>query len=264
MQLYREWTEHPYSRKGLMLPVAEIKKYLKWKQSGYTSLYMFGGDAADALRNSGSSKGMGAFKTYARDLVIDCDKGDDGLREILTRLDAKQYEYSIWRSGGKGYHIYLPMDEEMYAKFTPYSQKRWVVDEKLDTWADMSLYRADRLLSAPGRIHAKTGKRKEFIEFSPGRKITVKYREPETLPFTDIGDVSDKGLLAMAALKYADITDQPQEGYRFQCLWSCAQMFRDAGISRDCTEELMVKVNSLWENGHDESEVMRALQEAYK
>lgn len=264
MTWYAEWSEEPNKRRGLMLPLDEIKKHINLGMSGYTSLYWFDSHAANVIRSQGKSRGMGLFDVYARDLVIDCDKGDEGLGVILKRLHEEGYGYKLWRSGGKGYHIYLKMGEPMSGRFVPYSQKCWVLELGVGQWADMGLYHASRLLSAPGRVHAKTGNKKTFLREVKGKPITVEYREKQSLEFTDLKIESTGTLLGMAALAYAELVDQPDEGYRYTRLWSCGRMFRDAGVSREAVSNLLHVINSTWDNGHDTGEVERAVEEAFK
>ena len=108
---YREWALMPDRRRGCMLPVSIVDKFSAAPDAGYASVYEF--DEADALdiRDSGSSAGLARFDVTAATLTLDLDKGTGQLNRTKDALRALGLGYSVYDSGGKGYHVVVTTQE---------------------------------------------------------------------------------------------------------------------------------------------------------
>ena len=109
---YFEWAQRPSHRKGLMVPEQGLATLYKTYNPGYRSVYLFDADAANAIKLNGHSRGLTGFSVTARGLYLDIDTKDPkALSQVEGALRDGRYTYSIWDSGGKGYHFYIPHEE---------------------------------------------------------------------------------------------------------------------------------------------------------
>lgn len=262
MTWYLEWAATPDARSGRLLPILQIEKLVKAGLSGYTSVYQFTHTAAEAIGASGRSKGFKNFSPSSTTLIMDCDIGQEGALEVEARLQALGLEYTQYFSGSKGYHFYIPMTERLTGMYTPYSQKTWVVGNGFKGLVDLSLYRASSLLSAPGRIHPKTGKKKTFIKHVPGSPVCIPYVEPEQLmPEADFGDNPDAFIMAMTRLW--GLCEQPEIGQRHLSIWGTSKICKEAGLDYDTCLGMMLFLNRNWKDSKLEDEVVAAVEQAY-
>jgi hypothetical protein len=263
MKLYREWCKRPDSRKGCMLPESQINLLLKSADPGYASVYAFDEDAAKSLIESKSSAGMSRFPVYTRSLIMDLDNGPEQLALAEAKLADLGLGYEVWFSGSKGYHIYIEQDALCSGRNVPYSQRLWV--EGIQVGADLSLYQHGRILSLPGRIHAKTGKRKEKVKDVSGSLLTLELKDPPQGVSFDFKPSGGMGELEAGLWKAIQaLASEPAPGNRHTRLWSTALHFADAGVSYEATLELMHKVNEQWQAQKTIAEVEAAVSQAFK
>jgi hypothetical protein len=264
MKLYREWTLKPEYRRGTMLTQSQIDLICKGTgDTGYASVYAFDENAAKTIIESKSSAGLARFEVYTDTLVMDLDGGEELRREATRKLWERGLGYTVWFSGSKGYHIVIKLDRMYCGKNIPYSQRVWV--ESLGIAADLSLYQHGRILSLPGRVHPKTGKRKECVEITAGLPLTLELKDPPTELQIDFKPLGGLGELEAGLWKMLQsLGDEPAAGNRHTRLWSTAQHFADAGVSYETSLELMNKVNESWVSAKDVSEVELAVSQAYK
>jgi hypothetical protein len=245
-----------------MLPLNVIEKMCDAPDSGYSSVYMFDEDAARVLLADKSSKGMSRFPVYTDRLVIDLDAGDEQLERAELALKERELAYDVWFSGGKGYHVIIPLVALVSGKDVPYSQKKWV--EGLGIGADLSLYQHGRLISLPGRVHPKTGIKKYLLRQENGAKLNIPMLVSPEPVFTFAGngglDEFEAGLWKVLQC----LADPPSVGNRHTQLWSTALHFADSGFSYDFTLELMTEVNNKWTTGKDLAGVELAVKQAYR
>jgi len=263
MKLYREWTKKPEHRRGTMLPESQIKLLLKSSDPGYESVYAFDEDAAKTIIESKSSAGMARFPVYTRSLIMDLDNGPDQLALAEVKLAELGLGYDVWFSGSKGYHIVLTLDTLCSGRNVPYSQRKWV--EGISVGADLSLYQHGRILSLPGRIHPKTGKRKEKVKTVAGKLLTLQLTDPPNGVSFDFKPSGGMGELEAGLWKAIQaLANAPTPGNRHTALWSTALHFADAGVSYEATLELMHKVNESWLTPKTAAEVEAAISQAFK
>ncbi len=262
MKLYREWCLKPEFRKGTMLPESRFKTILLSGDPGYSSVYAFEEDAALALIDQKSSAGMARFTAHTDSLVIDLDNGDDQLAKALEKIAALGLAHEVWSSGSKGYHIYIPHTQHESGHDVPHSQRLWV--EALDVGADLSLYQHGRILSLPGRVHPKTGRRKALVSNTPGQALALVHvtPPPSMFNFEARGGLSEFEAGLWKCLQ--SLGTPPDPGMRHTRIWSTAQHFADCGLTYEATLTLLLKVNEQWPSPKDPSEVELAVTQAFR
>lgn len=262
---YVEWCSEVKHRRGRMIPVSDVQYFLTHKNPGYSSIYMFDENAAKEIHLSGSSRGLGRYSVGANSLVIDLDNGDTYLEKVENEIAAKGYEYSIWRSGHKGYHIYI-FHEFVNSPHLPYTHKLAVIDliKDAEKVVDMSLYQHGRLLSLPGRPHKKTGRKKELVKHVKGVKMPISIIE-EKRPSPTFSFTSKTGTLEKALMQLlGNVSSPPFPGNRHTAIWSTAESLIGAGLSVETVAGIMTTVNSGWPSPKPEEEVIRAVEQAAK
>lgn len=260
--LYREWCKTPMRRKGVMLPQPQIDLICCGADSGYASVYAFDEDAANEIIDSRSSSGFSRFAVYADQLTLDLDDGPEQLRVVEKILSERGLEYSVFDSGSKGYHVCIPHPRTLHGRSLPYSQRVWV--EGLGVEADLSLYQHGRILSLPGRVHPKTGRKKTLVKEVAGASLDLPMVDPPGGPVFTFGEGGMGDLEAGVWRLLQSLTDEPSPGNRHTRLWSTAKHFADAGLSYEWTCEILQRINEQWQNGKDPSEVEIAASQAYQ
>lgn len=225
---------------------------------GYCSVYAFNEIDAKQIRALGNSRGFARFSVYAECLILDIDGGDEQMRRVIPKLDALGLGYDVYESGGKGYHIYI-WHEPIYSPNLPYSHLCWVEANGIE--CDKSLYQHGRILSLPGRVHPKTGKRKQFVESKEGAMPVI---ELQTAPTFDITPDGSKDMVFVFRQLSRLVEFEPDQGKRHTRLWSAAANCAFAGMSQTWTEEVLQEINSKWRNPKEPEEVVAAVSQAYR
>lgn len=261
MRLHWEWVKQPNKRVGNMVPANILATASSHRNAGFRSVYAFSEADALAIRNTGSSAGFSFFTPWSDTLTIDLDDGDKTLPIVLQRVLSLGLRCEVWSSGGKGYHLVL-FHALIGDKRLPYSQLKFVASLMAGLKFDDTIYRASSLISLPGRLHVKTGRKKRLLEIWEGEVMNLDlFDKPE--PTGMVGD--DLTMFQEAVSHLQDLSvRQPREGQRHNRLWLCAKCFAEAGIERGTVEELLLAVNSQWENPKDEAEVIEAVRQAYQ
>jgi hypothetical protein len=242
-----------------MVPVSKLDKVLAWHNPGYSSVYWFSRDDALEVRASEHSGNFSRFAAGSDALAIDIDDGEAGLKTALAILDREGLAYEIWTSGGKGYHLILP-HEFVYDRRLPFSHR--TVVEQLGLTCDLSLYQHGRVISLPGRIHPQTGRRKTFCEAKDGTMINIPMFEPPPYMFNP--PPTDKNFVMWLYQVTRLAEAEPAPGNRHTRLWSAAMTAAEIGLDQDLTQQLLIEVNNSWKVPKHESEVIRAVSQAYQ
>lgn len=122
-------------------------------------------------------------KFYVKYVVFDLDTGDEDIDDLCEMVNdlvddptAMEQDYLLLeRSGGKGYHIWLFLDEPIEA----YRARAWVEENFTQRWLDAKGYpievfpKQDRLavgglgnlVKLPLGVHARTGNRSEVVPY---------------------------------------------------------------------------------------------------
>lgn len=261
MQLYREWCLKPSHRRGCMLPVKTVSRFCNAPDAGYASVYCFKEQDAKEIIASQSSAGLSRYEVFTDTLTLDLDNGPAQLTYVQELLQLRGLGYSVFESGGKGYHVVIPLYQMMRGTNVPYSQRKWV--EELDVGADLSLYQAGHIISLPGRLHPKTGKRKALISSQPGGLLSLPILTPEPPTFA-LGDSDqselERGLWRLLSL----LQGGPTPGNRHTAIWSTAKHFADSGLDYSTAADLLWAVNQTWDEPKAREEVETAVRQAFR
>lgn len=258
---YREWAPRLNYRKGRMVSTFALTNLIKQHDPGYGSVYMFDEVTAKEIIKSGESKGFNKMAVIANTLVFDLDGGQESLDKAEVILKSHGYGYQVFSSGGKGFHIYVP-HELIQSNHLPYSHQKVV--EKLGIECDLSLYQHGRLLSLPGRVHPKTGRRKELLYNVGGTPINIPIVERPVVQFK-LGLIDTGDTLSMALRRLSDLTvEEPKIGNRHTTLWSVAQNLADAGITYHTALDLILGVTKEWKNPKPQSEIEGLLMKVFR
>lgn len=263
---YKEWASSVKARKGRMLPIKAFDTILKYRDPGYSSVYMFKEEDAKQLLENESSRGMNQFEVASDKLMLDIDKGIDGLATVGRKIEAEGIAFDVWESGGKGYHIEIPHQFVCDTRL-PYSHKV-VVEKLLGTdidQVDLTLYQHGRLISLPGRVHPTTKKKKKLLFKVPGVALEIPILD---VPVKDLANFSidhDLTLLSSGLFRAADLAQTPpSKGNRHMTIWSASKRLAEAGLAYDTVLGLMEKINESWTEPKSITEVEAAVRSAFK
>lgn len=259
--LYIEWAPKVNRRSGLMIQISSVKNILKSKDPGFRSVYMFPESAAKEIRDSGESRGFKKYPLFSDRLFIDLDNGYKDVAKVQEFLEENSYSYKLYSSGGKGYHFEIETSMLKDCD-VPASQLAFV--QTLGIQVDESIYRPNSIISLPGRIHPKTGNRKELVkDFRGFNLLEIEPVVQElVLPTVCLDQDLDNFEIGLTQLQ-TYLNRQPKLGRRHEAIWSTAKNFADAGMSYEATLELLSMVNDSWENPKDDEELERAVSQAF-
>ncbi len=278
---FHEYSIQPEQRNGTMVPRSASLDFFNRVDSGYFSCYLFDEAAAFAIRQQGNSQGLGRFAVYSDRLWIDVDrddkapeKGAEGptirgydiarayVREITKQFIAEDFDFTVWFSGSKGFHLCLKITP-MQGKDVPYSQLLYVRDT-LNVVSDFSLYQHGRLLSNPGRVHPKTGRKKAKVFEHRGKNVfIIPMIAAPNKPTDGLDCLTDSDLARIAFQRLSSfILDTPLAGMRHTKIWSLASALLEAGMSKELVTMNCLYVNKFLPDPKPDSEVMRAVDQA--
>jgi hypothetical protein len=265
MKLYREWASKKNCR-GRMVEEHIIPKLVKTQYNpGYEGVYSFPKEVADTVNETKSVKGLSKHEAYSNRLIIDIDDSDPdkAMQRTLAleyMLDSRDIGFETWFSGGNGYHVVVK-HELIGSIDLPYSQRNYV-EKALGVEADLSIYQHGRLVSLPGRVHEKTGKKKKLLSVKQGELIQLELvKKPELqVNFSDLG-ISDleKALMNLQFLAMAP----PGEGTRWNSLWGTATDLARAGLPYDTVLNLLQVINNKWPKPTTQDYVQKAVEKAF-
>jgi hypothetical protein len=240
-----------------MIPVADFSNVVQYiRDPGYSSVYSFSEEDAAKIKESGHSRGFDQYTPGSDVLPIDLDDGGVTLDKVLERLDG--YAYELWSSGGKGHHIILKHDFIQH-KDLPYSHSQVV--KSLGVGCDMTLYQAGRILSLPGRIHQKTGRKKTLLSVVAGKKIDVPIIAKPLVEFSFCLPTEGDYKAALARL-WSLAEEGLEEGQRNKKIWQTASSLITAGFDVEATFLFMLHINNQQPQPLEEEEVKQAVLSA--
>lgn len=254
--LYREWARFRTSRTGCMVSEEELKRIIEYiPNPGFASLYSFSKEDAQIIIDRGSSRDFHQFTPISDELLIDLDDGGASLPALEEQIKGLKYE--VYFSGSKGAHVILH-HEPIADNNLPYSHKKVVEGYGVD--ADMCLYHPSRLISLPGRVHHKTGKKKELIKRVDGELIVIPMqKKPEiNFDFSGLDGDATHGLSLLLRLK----TNPPKVGTRHIRLWQTATDLLKAGFDINSISQFFLVINQDWPEPQSESEVLSVVEQA--
>lgn len=254
--LWFEWVGPNLNRGGFFYPLGSLSTFLKQPNPGFASVYAFAG--AD-VKDRGHSRGLSGLPVWADKVTIDIDEGQEALFKCLAILNEKGLAHEVWSSGSKGFHVAIP-HEPIFSPDLPYSHLAYI--QSLGVPHDASLYHHARVLRLPGTIHAKTGKRKTFVNKVDGMQAQIELKKPPAFNFKPLGGVSPFQDALLNCLNLT--TNPPENGMRHTRLWSAAKSFAESGTPYLTTLGILLEVNRSWLKPKELNEVELAVSQAYK
>jgi hypothetical protein len=256
---YREWARRLNDRKANFITLEDMECVIKYVANpGFMSLYAFSEEDALSLKATGVSRGYDQYTPASDFLAIDIDDGDEGL--VRAEAALSKYEYSVWTSGSKGYHIILPHDF-LHDKRLPNSHKEFV--DGLGIKYDASLYQAGRIFRLPNCIHQKTGKKKVKLRDHAGVRVEISLKEKPKVEFTFQSDEEGDVGAALGRL-WSLGTVGAEEGSRNTTVWGVAVDLINAGFEADAVVSFLQTINSTWSAPLPEEEVELAVRSAIR
>lgn len=255
---YREWCETPYQRAGKMIPVSLVPKITRLHTDpGYCSVFLFNESDAREIKARKSSVGLQHYAVGADRVTLDLDDGVESLRIAEDVLQQRSLAYSVYVSGGKGFHVEIPTPF-LYGYNIPYSH--WKFVEGLGVPCDKTLYQHGRLLSLPGRIHPKTKVRKHFLKSVPGEEANVELVDVPVFTFTERGEtISD---LQSALLRAVDLGVEPEVGNRHISLWGASMDLVRAGLADASIFDILANTMRSWEHPKSSEDLIKIIRRA--
>ncbi len=259
-QYYKEWSSKVENRRGRMVPLSAFEILLKQADTGYATVYMFREEDALAIKATGASKGMNQYPVAADCLTIDIDTGDEGLKQAEEAL--RGYAYEVWNSGGKGYHLVLP-HTLVESPHLPYSHLKAVQALGVRDY-DPTLYQHARLISLPGRVHAKTRRKKALVRRVDGHILVLKLVEKPEPKFDFGGERAGMDALTSGLMRFVEMGQaEPRQGMRHTSVWGACKDLAEGGLSYDTALDIAQAVNAIWEHPKAEDEIETAVRQAY-
>lgn len=266
MTYYREWSRKFNDRTGTMIPIEQFANIIKHvRDPGYASVYAFKEEDAKQIQESGLSRDFSRFEAFSDTLPLDIDDGGESLPDILDRLSGLKYD--LYTSGGKGMHIILH-HEPIVSMDLPNSHKNVVESFGIKVTRDKNykglkvddLYHHGRILSLLGRIHPKTGKKKELIRSVDGELVHVPITKKDgpKFDFSGIEGSIEAALLNLLNLK----TNPPLNGNRHMRTWQTAMDLLKAGFDIAAIGQFLLVINEQWPEPQPEDEILAAVEQA--
>jgi len=245
--IWLEWCDKVFQRDGTFLLDTEVLV-----KTGFRSVYGF-------KEKPISSKGLNKYPVYSDTLFMDFDDGlGKGFKSAVQFMKDNLIKFEAFSSGSKGGHLHVAI-LPMFGEGVPFSQREFV--KGLECSADISLYRHSSLIRLPGTVHDKTGNAKTKLDGGDGCMLEIEYMNPPK--FSNVV-VSDDNLLHMAFNRLTSlINHEPASGTRTLTIWSVAKNLSDAGFNFDTTLDIVQRVNETWKQPKEDSEVLRAVREAF-
>lgn len=253
---YREYCPAVHTRSANLIPETDLKG-----KHGYASIYSFREEHAQAIIANGSSQGFKQYPVLARFLVIDLDDGGASLPAVLEKLKGQNVGYTLYESGGKGYHVFVNCEQKESVDL-PYQHK--ILAKQVAPACDVSLYRHSSLIRLPGTIHEKTGKPKTLLEVFKGSEILTLPEVIETAPSLSELVVGNKEALFLYYSTISNALSKPMgAGFRRNALWRISVDGARAGIPYDRVLADCLTVNSEFEQPKSEEEVDAIVRRSY-
>lgn len=218
---------------------------------GFRSVYMFGKEAYNKIKETNSLRGLSKLPVYSDTLFVDFDDGSESIEQFKKVMTTSNIAWKMYFSGKKGFHFHIPI-EPMWGRYVPYSQKQFILGLGFNT-ADTSIYKHTGLFRMPGTFHQDTGAEKSLVEEFEGNKLRIPYIEPE-LEFQVVEGATASLTAALTAGHHA-IVDEPGPGGRHNTLLALCKHLLTAGAQHDTIRDLCTLVHNTWESGYEEPEI---------
>lgn len=258
MTYFAEWNMKEAKHTAYFVDTAELDNLV-----GHATVYKYTEECKVIMENQGSIVGCSNFPVFTDKFMIDLDDGDESIRKVCQQLVDRELAYSVWSTGGKGYHLEIPCID-MFGIDVPHSQLEYA--KTIDGVHDFNVYRHNSLLRLPGTIHQKSGKPKVKVYERPGNAVEIPIvRNPQRfMQWEGIEAHIPKNSLELGfRLLYRLMLEPPSIGGRHVALWSCASNLQSAGLTKDTVADLLLNVNRCWDVSKGEPEIIKIVTDLY-
>lgn len=228
-------------------------------KTGFRSIYGFAKEACDYFRNIGSVRGAKHFSVFGDELFIDIDNNDEEAGRISDVLTEMGLGFSVYNSGGKGYHIVLK-HQPIFDRNLPYSQKEWV--RKQGFKSDMCLYTQNHLIRLPRTRHAKTGRYKELEHKVEGALIDLQLVQEPAKVYANGSSDFEFSLEEFAGIISRIASEPPRPGERNNKMFSLCAGILSCGLKFSTVKDIVENLNSSFPDPLEDSELVTIFESA--
>lgn len=225
-------------------------------KSGYTSLYAITKEAAEAIKQEGTTTGFKGV-VWSPQLQIDFDSYDQG-RAAESKLKEMGYAYDVFDSGGRGLHFSIHRDHAP-SHLLPQKDKQWV--HKHFSEADTSIYTHLHLFRLPGTIHEKTGRVKQLIQTHPGQVLRFGVIEKERLSL--VPRISSIEGSVFDSHRIMGNTVPTESGQRHPTLVRLAYALKDYGVAPATAFWWIDETNKMFPDPKTQEELEQIIRSVY-
>lgn len=147
----------------VLVPLSEVQKY-----TGYRSVFCYGPELAERIRQTGSTKDLRGESVYSDTLFLDFDNSDGA--STIAYLKEQGIAFERYTSGSRSVHLHVPI-VPIEGADVPARHKAWVKQYAAD--ADVSFYHPAGVYRLDRTFHAKTGKPKQLLESVAGKLLEL-------------------------------------------------------------------------------------------
>lgn len=257
--LYAEWCMNKPSHTATFVNTSKLD-YLV----GHSSVYWFNEECKSIMERKGNILGCSNFPVSSNRFIIDLDDGLTSMKTVCEQLVARGLAYDVWSTGGKGFHIIVPMPmvEDLDL---PYSQEQYA--RGIQGVSDFNIYRHNSLIRLPNTQHEKTGKYKTKVYSREGNKLDLPILvNPKRFTTWEINEkYTDTSYLKSGVNSlYKLLLDPPPVGSRHIRLWSCAKALFNSGLEYETVLDLLTNVNDTWDTDpKDDSDIKGIVDSLY-
>jgi len=207
---------------------------------GFISVFGYGPATSEMIKDQNGTYGLANTKLNSDLFYLDFDDNDDAYHLSLTTLDTLGVQYKAYHTGGRGYHIHIPIEPIQRVGLGHLMKK--IAEEKFPG-SDLSLYKTSGMIRIEGTKHVSTGGKKMQVLDKPGKVLNLDSIKLESkfVPTLYTNEES-KDALRVKLIKlmesYIDQGGRNNHGFRI------AATCRSLELDRDQAEKAVSQWNS--------------------
>ena len=225
---------------------------------GFSSLYAVTKETAEAIEQSGTTKGYKGI-VWSERLWLDFDNNESAKR-AEERLKVLGYDYVCYTTGNRGLH-YGILRSNPPSHLLPSLDKLWVKQNFPE--ADSSIYTHLHPFRIPGTEHEKTGRKKELLYGRRGGTLILPPFRKEEIQIDSFGQDSGKSVFDCF---FVMVNTVPVEaGQRHQTMIRLIYALKnDAGVPADLALWWVSEWNKMLSQPKEQHELEKAILSIYQ
>jgi hypothetical protein len=234
--------------------VVEVGEIVPPSEYNFRSTFDWPESIANFVKNTGRTAGLKGQPVSCAEIFIDIDEEDSVLeaKEIMLNLGI---EFDEYRTGNRGIHFHIPLEERITGTNVIYTVTSWIKDVGLWHLVDTSVYREAGLFRMETATHQKTGKPKVLVEEHYGKRLRLELKDKPPIQETEV--------IAENGTKYnffLNLLQKRSEGGRHMHMFICHSAGRSAGIDKPTIDQAIKEWNRRLDNPHPERVVEQKLK----